>query len=307
MHNKISVALLHIPTYEAHELDSGIATLLDAVIPAMSRACRVLVKPNFVTPRDPLAVTDPRFVRAICLWLLEKGAVVQVGDSPAFGSAFKVARRTGLVRALHGLDVELVELDRPRTVHLPCGINIGVSKKALEADLIVSCPRLKAHSQVGITGAVKNFFGCVTGFRKALAHCRYGDIHRRFESLIVELPHALPRSVSIIDSVTAMDTTGPSKGRPCSLGFAGASISPFALDTAIYSMLNAQVSLLPVHQEAIRHGIHGTELGHIEFPLESPESFDCHAFVMPNQLQPLSFNPVRIVKGRLKSLCTRLF
>ncbi len=305
---KIPVALAHISSYEGGELNRGVATLLDAVLTAREvKARRVLVKPNLVTPRDPLAVTDPRFVRAVCVWLLEQGAHVQVGDSPAFGSARKVAERTGLDSALEGLDVEFVELDRPVSVRLPSGISIGVSQKALATDLILNCPKLKAHSQVGITGAVKNFFGCVTGFRKAFAHCRYGDVASMFESLIVELPGILPRSASIVDGITAMDTTGPSKGRPCSLGFAGASKSPFALDTVLCSMLGAPVSMLPIQREAVKRGIHGTSLDHVEFLLEKPENFDFSHFVMPSRLQPLTFNPLRMVKGRLVSLCMRLF
>jgi len=307
MRKKIPVALVHIPSYKADDLESGVAALFDAIKPAVYEGCRVLVKPNLVTPRDPLAVTDPRFVKAVCLWFIARGAVVQVGDSPAFGSAMKVAQRTGLANVLRGIDVKLIELDRPRTVRLACGISTGVSKKALDADLIVNCPRLKAHSQVGVTGAVKNFFGCVTGFRKAFAHCRYGDIGNRFESMIVELADVLPRSVSIIDCITAMDTTGPSGGRACSLGFAGASLSPFALDTALYSMLKAPLSMLPIQNEVVRRGIWGSDIKHAEFSLEPPENFDCSTFTMPVKLQPLSFNPVRMVKGRLKSLCMRLF
>ncbi len=166
--SKIPVALKRVRSYRGHAIDHAIASLLTSIGTSVTRSMRVLVKPNLVSHRDPLGVTNPKFIRAVCRWFLEQGACVQIGDSPAFGSAFKVAQRTGLTHALNGMDVQIVEFDSPRRVQLPCGISVGISQKALDAELVINCPKLKAHSQVGITAAVKNFFGCVTGFRKAV-------------------------------------------------------------------------------------------------------------------------------------------
>ena len=43
------------------------------------------------------------------------------------------------------MGVEIVGLDRALNVRLPMGIEVGISKLALEADLIVNVPRLNAH------------------------------------------------------------------------------------------------------------------------------------------------------------------
>ncbi|MFO7817096.1 MAG: DUF362 domain-containing protein, partial [Desulfovibrionales bacterium] len=48
---------------------------------------RVLVKPNLVAGKNRgLGCTDPRFVYEACRCLIDLGAKVSVGDSPAFGS-----------------------------------------------------------------------------------------------------------------------------------------------------------------------------------------------------------------------------
>ncbi len=307
MTRKIPVALTRVRSYCGNALDHAIACLLTSIDTSVNKSMRVLVKPNLVSHRDPLGITNPQFIRAVCRWFLEQGASVQVGDSPAFGSALGVAERTGMVRALKGLDIQFVELASPRRVQLPCGISIGISQKALDAELVVNCPKLKAHSQVGITAAVKNFFGCVPGFRKAFAHYLYGDVGNRFESLILEIHQILPPSITILDGIVAMDTTGPTKGRECRLELAGASPSPVALDTVIYSMMNAPTSMLPIHNEACRRNMAGCTMRDITFPLKTPDSFDISHFSMPSKLQPVTFNPIRLLKGRLLSVWMRYF
>ncbi len=303
----IPVALFRCNSYKALFTDQVFKTLFEAAGPDSLKNVHVLVKPNLVTPRDPLAASEPDFIGAVCSFLVEMGARVRVGDSPAFGSARRVAIKSGLLDALKGLDVEFSELDKPKKIKLPSGISVGISQKALDADLIINCPRFKAHAQAGITAGVKNFFGCVTGFRKAFAHCKYGDVGTLFETILTEIPAVLPPSFSIVDAITAMDTTGPSGGCPCNLGIIAASASPFAVDTVFYNMLNIPSDLLPVHREALRRELRGTNLNDISFPLERPQDFNLEKFRLPERLQPFTFHPVRLVKGRLKSLYMRFF
>jgi hypothetical protein len=83
---------------------------------------RILVKPNLVAPRRArLSCTHPAVVRAACVYLLDCGARVAVGDSPAFGTARVVARLCGLTEALRDLPVGIVNFTRPRPVRLSFG------------------------------------------------------------------------------------------------------------------------------------------------------------------------------------------
>lgn len=230
---------------------------------------------------------------------------MNIGDSPAFGTARRVANANGLTEALQGLPVKIINLDHAKKIRLECGICIGISQKALEPDLIINIAKLKAHSQLCITAAVKNLFGCVVGFRKALAHCQYGDVSNLFESLIIELIQALPQTVSLVDAVTSMHKTGPVNGIPFNLNLIGGSPSPVALDTALYNILEVRPHNAPLWLESQRRKLPGAHIHELIYPLAKPENFDAFGFIFPCKLKPVTFYPTRFLKGRLNSFLNR--
>ena len=130
------------------------------------RGAKVLVKPNLLTA-TPLACTSPEVTAAVCSWLLDQGAHVTVLDSPGFGRAESVARAIGLTELLRPLGLAVTGPGNAVSLKLDNGSRFGVSRQALECDLILSVPRVKAHSQMLLTLAVKNLFGLVVGMRKA--------------------------------------------------------------------------------------------------------------------------------------------
>ena len=263
----------------------------------------MLVKPNLVAPANAqLACTHPRVARAVCAFLLDHRAEVLVGDSPAFGSAAQVARICGLAAALKPLGLKITSLGRPQAVRLSGGGRIGVSRLALSAELILNLPRLKAHSQLRVTGAVKNLFGCVVGFRKALAHMRLGPTEGRFESMLVDVLGSLPRTVSLMDAIYPMHQTGPIYGRPFHLGLLAASSNPVALDTAVYGILGLSPAAVPLWLECLGRRLPGSRPEELLYPLEQPKSFDAAGFMLPERLKPMEFRPLRFVRGRLASL-----
>jgi uncharacterized protein (DUF362 family) len=122
-----------------------------------------------------------------------------------------------------------------------------------------------------LTGAVKNFFGCVTGIRKALLHVVYGSWGNRFERMLLDLQDHLPPSFSLMDAVTAMHVGGPVHGQPFQLGLLGASRSPVALDTAVFSLLGLTAGEVATWQEALRRGLPGAKITDLDLsPGASP-------------------------------------
>jgi uncharacterized protein (DUF362 family) len=298
-----NVYLEHSPSYESPALDAAVGHLLELAGCRPSRGQRVLVKPNLVAPSNPgLTCTRPEVVRAACHYLADFGALVLVGDSPAFGTGRIVARSCGLDKALAGLPVRLVNFTRPRQLPLTLGGSIGVASQALDADLLLNIPRFKVHDQMLLTLAVKNTFGCVTGFRKALAHQVHGEKGTRFESMIMDVCRAMPPSVSLVDGVVAMHVSGPATGKPYPLGLLGAAANPVDLDCALHSVLGLPPDATPLGREAVRRGLTGGVL----FPLKCPQDFPAEGFVLPVTLANVAFKPARFVKGRIKSLCVRL-
>ncbi len=267
----------------------------------------VLVKPNLVSPDAFIAVTNPFLVTAVCAFLQDHGNRVICGDSPAFGSPSKVAARSGLDVMLGKIGVRVDELDRPVPVTLPCGIRTAISQKVLEAEFIVNLPKLKAHCQMGITAGVKNMFGTVCGFRKALAHFRHGDVKNAFPSLILELAEMLAPACNILDAVTAMHITGPVNGAPFRLNLLAASASPFALDTAVYDLLGISPHdrRISLWREARKRNMPAAFRKNIAYPVALPEDFDATGFLLPEVLKPETFNPFKLLRGRLRSFLMR--
>jgi uncharacterized protein (DUF362 family) len=300
-----SVALARCADYDdclADRIGEVVAAVLD---PGSLAGKRLLVKPNLLGVKNArLATTHPRFTAEVCRLLLDAGARLTVADSPAFGSAAKVARANGLAEALAELDLSVVDLGDPVPVEFAHG-SIGVARLALEADGIVNLPKCKAHDQMRMTVAVKNLFGCAVGCRKALAHARWGDVENRFEAMLLAICEALPRGFSVLDGVAAMHVRGPVGGEDFPLGLVGASQSEFALDTALYGLLGFAPEDVPLWAEARARSIPGGDSADIVYPLLAPEAFDASGFRAAQTLSPVTFSPVRLVRGRVKSLCHR--
>ncbi len=302
----IPVALARVPGYDSPGLAQGVAQVLQASGFAPAPGTRVLVKPNLVSRRNAtLSCTHPQVAVAACVWLLDRGAKPFVADSPAFGDVYGVARACGLDRALARINVPLTPLLAPRTLTTSFGQGIGVSAQALDAEVILNLPKLKAHGQMVMTGAVKNLFGLAVGFRKALAHARWGEQGNRFEAAILDILAACPSVHTLMDGVTAMHRDGPVGGDPCPLSLLAASPDPVAVDTAVYTLLGLTPARIPLWREALARNLPGAFPENLAYPLEQPTAFDGTLFEPPKRVLPVTFRPLRLVRGRIKSLLER--
>lgn len=292
----IPVALQSCPDYTPEHTDTAVGLCLDACGWTPPHDCRVLVKPNLLRA-DPLTCTHPQVVRATCRWLLDHHAHIVVADSPGFGTAAHVAQTIGLSAALKTLGLSVSALEQPLPVPLAHSHNRawGVSATALHSDVILSVPKLKAHCQMRLTIAVKNLFGCVCGWRKAVAHTVQGNSPAHFTAALVDLYAALPPVVAVADAVDCMHRTGPSGGESYPLHCIAASRSAVALDTAFYSMLGLSPADVPLWHELNRRHLPGSSKQDLTFPLSQLYHFSASNFVTPAQLMDVSFRPHRLL------------
>lgn len=303
----IPVALLRQTGYSRPALRDAVERVLTACGLDFARGERVLVKPNLVSKNNAaLSCTHPEVVRAVAAHLLDCGARVTVADSPAFGSAGRVAAACGLTEALRGLGLRVATLDRPTPLKLSDGGAIGLSRRALEADRILSVARLKAHCQFRVTASTKNLFGAVCGCRKALAHVRLGDLAGRMERLVLDVRAALPPACGLIDGVVALHRGGPVSGEAFPLGLLGCSPDTLALDAALYGILGLTPADVPLWIEALIQKLPGADPRAARFVLAEPQSFDATGFEVASGLDPMRFEPLRFVRGRIRSLLDKL-
>ncbi|HSH13988.1 MAG TPA: DUF362 domain-containing protein [Desulfurivibrionaceae bacterium] len=306
----IPVALAPCRSYGAEELKAALDQVLRGGGLVIRPGMVVLLKPNLVSAGSGpahLACTSPSLVAAVAEWCLDQGARVQVGDSPAFGSGRSVMRACGMLEALAGLPVEVADFDRSRRLELPCGLKVPVAAAALECDLLLNLPRIKAHGQLYVSLAVKNYFGVVAGWHKALHHARHGDLANRFEALLADLPALFPGSFSLVDGVVAMQRTGPMRGEPFPLALLAGGFDPVALDTAILEIIGADPQRSQLWVECQRRGQPGTDPARLAFPLARPEEFKVENFLLPEELKPVTFHPVRVLAGGCRRLAARIF
>ena len=302
------VALLPQSAYLPSNLDQAMDRVLTAIGPLPTlRSARVLLKPNLITARNgQLACTDARFITAAARWFLGHGAAVTVGDSPSFGSARSVLEQIGALSELNVLGVPVQEFRQATVVTLPSGQRAHLATAALNCDLLVNLPRVKAHAQMRVTLAVKNCFGCLSGWHKPWWHMAHGGGAPRFPDLLVELLSALPATLTLVDGIVAMHRTGPVHGEPFPLELIAAGHNPVAIDTALLKILAIDPGRSPLWQAADRAGLFGTRLEQLVFPLAAPADWAATGFITPDELIPIRFNPVRFLRNSAKRVLLRL-
>lgn len=301
------VAILRCRHYDQKKivdcLDS-IAAASSFIIPS---GAKVLLKPNLVSGRghNGLACSQPQFVAAVAKWCLEHGAQILIGDSPAFGRATSVMRSCGISAALQGLPVQQLHFSSSRQVTLSCGRKIGLASAVLNVDFLINLPRVKAHSQTLVSLAVKNYFGCVKGFRKALLHQTLGRRPDQFARMLLELPPLLSPGITFIDGITAMHKTGPVLGERFDLGLVAGATNPVALDTALLSVLGIEPGKSIICREAMRQKLAGSSLSELSYPFLSPMEVGVKDFEVPSRLTPIPFASAHVcgsIVKRLRSL-----
>jgi len=251
-------------TYDLNTLRPVIFGMMEAMGgEKIGSGSRVLIKPNLLSPALPrqAVLTHPAVVRAVVEYCYERGARPLVADSPAMGSFDLLLRMSGIRDALRGLDCECRPFQNSVRVDIgkPFGA-IEIAEDAVRADVIVNLPKLKTHSQMFLTLAVKNLFGCVVGYRKPEWHMRAGVDRQTFAWLIARIGMTLRPAFNILDGVLTLEGQGPGmSGVPRELGVLLAGCDPFALDRTVCRMVGLDPERLPVLKAAREMGFPAPE------------------------------------------------
>ena len=299
LNSLVPVALTACSGYE--DLSQALDRVLEQIaFPVNLQGSEVLLKPNLISAKSgSLPCTEGRLILAAARRFLDLGARVGIGDSPAFGTAASVLDKLGLLEELAYLGVQVRSFHQGLSVELPGKGRATLARAALECDLLVNLPRVKAHDQARLTMAVKNYFGCLVGLRKAWWHMAYGGRRSSkkdgFFDRIIRLPDALPPSVSIIDGIRAMHRRGPVHGLPYPLAVLAAAGNPVAADRALQIILKVAPQDCPLMAACRRAGRAGARAAQLSFPLAAPEELQVDDFQVPAVLNPVRFNPFRFV------------
>lgn len=289
-------------SYEPQSLKQAVDTVLTPGVGRDAwRSAKILLKPNLITATNArLSCTNSQLITTVAGWLLDQGAQVTVGDSPAFGSAHSVLRAIGALPELERLGVRIAEFRRKTTLQLSSGIKAHVAVAALDCDYLLNLPKVKAHGQMRMTLAIKNYFGCVAGLHKPLWHMVHGGDQGLFADLLVQLLAVLPAGFSLVDGIEAMHVTGPIHGQPFRLGVLAGGVNPVAVDSALLAVLGVNPQSCPLWRVARALRMAGTEEQQLQFPLAAPEELAISNFLIPEELMPVRFNPIRFCTSTLR-------
>lgn len=246
-----TVALVRCDGYDPSTVHAAVGRGLD-LLGGVGRFAeageRILLKPNLLVASAPgeAVTTHPEVFRAVSRHLAETGAELSYGDSPAFGGTRMVARRAGIEAVAQELGVRLAQFGHPQTVSFPSGGLIkqfDIAQAVLDADGLVSLPKLKTHALTRMTGAIKNQFGCVPGMRKGTFHVRMPDAEH-FAQMLVDLNRLLRPRLFVMDGIVAMEGNGPRGGDPRPLGALLLSTDPVALDACACRIIGLDPQLV---------------------------------------------------------------
>ncbi len=234
--------------------------LASAEAPVIGTGTRVLIKPNLLMPATPekAVTTHPLIVRAAAEFALEKGARVQISDSPAMGGFSRVLKKCGYEEILKDLDVVCSPFEATATVDVgdPFG-SIEIARDAMDAEVVLNLAKLKTHAQMKMTLGVKNLFGCIVGLKKPEWHMRAGVDRQMFGHLIVSIFEAVAPAYTIMDGILAMEGQGPGKsGTPRELGLLMGGKSAHAVDHVVCLKVGLDPDTLATQHTAREMGVY---------------------------------------------------
>lgn len=250
--NKYDEALVEL-AYQEILVKPG---LLDFVKEGMKVGIKVNLVGNF-NP-DKAATTHPILVKVLCKFLIERGAIVTIGDSPGglftegiLRSAYKGAGLSVCeeVGAKLNYDVSTSQIKVDKQVVK----TLDVSNWLLEQDALINFSKLKSHGMMALSASVKNMFGIVPGVLKPEYHYRYPN-HDDFANMLIDLNEVFECKLNLVDAVIGMEGNGPTQGTPRLIGCILSSKAPYPLDVVCAKLIDLNIDNVYTITESIKRG-----------------------------------------------------
>jgi hypothetical protein len=152
----------------------------------------------------------------------------------------------------------------------------------LEADVIISIPKLKTHDQTEITCSLKKLKGLLSDKYKRLMHQK-----GLFEG-IVDILSALKPQLAVVDAIYCQEGVGPIFGRPVEMDLILAGKDLVAVDAVCGRVIGFEPEEVPPTWNAGERGLGKYKTGEIEIVGESLEK------VHRRFLRSTEDNPVKV-------------
>jgi uncharacterized protein (DUF362 family) len=234
------------------------------------RGKTMVLKPNLVDYLPGNAInTHPMLVLAAAEAFRSLGAKsVVVAEGPGHQRDTQlVLSQSGYQKSLRDEKIRFVDLNRDELIRTPLRARytgmkeLWLPRTVLEADFLVSMPKIKTHHWSGVTLAMKNMFGIVPGARygwpKNILHWK------GIQESILDLCVTVPIHFVIADGILTMEGNGPLNGMARALGKIVLADDPVAADATCARLMGFEPRRIVHIREGARF-LGNTDPGHID-------------------------------------------
>ena len=172
---------------------------------------------------------------------------------PVHRNRYRLSRRSHLPARF---DLQGLRINRDHLIRTPLRAsytgmrNLWLPRTVLDADFLVSMPKIKTHHWSGVTLSMKNMFGVVPGARygwpKNILHWK------GIQESILDLCATVPVHFVIADGIVAMEGNGPLNGTPRRLGTIVLADDPVAADATCARLMGFEPERITHIREGAR-------------------------------------------------------
>ncbi len=249
---------------------------------------RVLLKPNLVEFEPGTVInTHPHVVIGAAAACRRLGAAtVTVAEGPGHRRDLEyLLSSTGMLGLLRSERVPFVDLNHDDVHRVPLRSwftalrELALPQALLEADVVISMPKLKTHHWAGLTCSMKNLFGVVPGavygWPKNILH------FQGIEQSILDLATTVRPHLAIVDGVVGMEGDGPILGTAKKAGVILIGRDVVAVDASAARVMGLRPDRVGYLAEA------GRFLGHIEASRIPMRGERLERFITPFEILPV--------------------
>lgn len=252
-YKKHRVAIVKLDNYNPESIRNALVKVIELLeLENYFNNKSILLKPNFLAPTKN-AFTPIELIRELIHILKNKTDTekISVGDSTFTRKFTSITFKSSKIRkTCEAEGVNLINFFESERVRIKLNNTtyeieekVYLPNEIIDTDLILNLPKLKTHSGYVYTGAIKNLFGLLSN--KMHMHM----IHQNkieFQKMLADIYFAveetnktdLPKTMTLMDGVIAMEGKGPRAGKPRKVGLLIASFNPAAVDIVGYTLMN---------------------------------------------------------------------
>lgn len=221
----------------------------------------ILIKPNMNNDLAALIgnSTDLRVLCSLIEALKNRGYHrIQVADGSNVGvhrRGINTFARLRIDKLVPRYGVSILDLNQDGGVPVPlqAGARPKIARAIMDAEFLISVPKIKTHAEAGLSCALKNWVGICTGQDKR-------EMHRDLGRNIMAINEVVKPDLILVDGLVGMEGNGPGDGEPFRLGHLMMSTEAFTNDVVACRLVGMPIERVPYLEHAIDAGLVSAEL-----------------------------------------------